>query len=192
MRNPKFCTLLQGQKTFFQLRVFGYLNNGVWSLSVSPHLSYPSLESKKTPLLLPFTHPDITLTFSAWKFSGQGQLFVKTMWKELHVMRPVVHQRHLSLSCRPTYLSIQLPRIKSLYIPNICSRKPQELPMVVTYRVHNPIPSKAMQCSGTAATSLCQLGSLSGGNAPGGTADVCAPAQMGPSLPALAFAAVPE
>lgn len=78
---------------------------------------------------------------------------------------------------------------QNLSIPNICSRKTQKLPTVVTFRVHNPIPAK--QCSSTAATSLCQLGSLSGGDAPGGTADVCAPAQMGTSPPALASAGVP-
>jgi len=78
------------------------------------------------------------------------------------------------------------------YLPNICSRKTQKLQTVATYHVHNSVLSKAKQCSGTAATSLCQLGLLSGGNAPGGTADVCAPAQMGASLPALAFAGVPE
>lgn len=99
--------------------------------------------------------------------------------------------------CTPKIPFCQLPShlrpgAKCLYIPNICSRQTQKLQTVVTYRVHNPVPSKAMQCSCAAGRSLCQLGSLSGRNAPGGTADVCAPAQMDASLPALEFAGVPE
>lgn len=112
------------------------------------------------------------------------------MWKELYVMRPVVHQKYLFLSC--TSLSDTAEQNFSVYLISVLEKTKQKLQTVFTFRDHNPAPRKAMQCSGTAATSLCQLGSLSGVNAPGGTADVCAPTQMGASLPALVFAGVPR
>lgn len=53
---------------------------------------------------------------------------------------------------------------------------------MVTYHFYSPAPSKAMQRRGTAATSLCQLGALSGRDAPGGTADVCTDGHFSPAL----------
>lgn len=130
---------------------------------------------------------------------GQGQLFVKRAWALLHLMRHAVHWGRTPCSQLQTHvpLSAWHPRTKSPPIPCICSRKQnktkiiKKLLSVVTYHVYSPVPSQAMQCGGTAATSLCQLGSLSGGNAPGGTADVCTPAQMGTTLPAPLLAGIP-
>lgn len=94
MGNPMFDSLLEGwQMLEGWLGVFGCLNNAVWSLNLAPFLSYLYLESKKTSLVLCFIHSSITLAFSEQKFSGQEQLFVKLTWKELHVMKPLVHQR---------------------------------------------------------------------------------------------------
>lgn len=114
-------------------------------------------------------------------------------------MRHAVHWGRTPCSQLQTHvpLSPWHPRTKSPPIPCICSRKQnktkiiKKLLSVVTYHVYSPVPSQAMQRGGTAATSLCQLGSLSGGNAPGGTADVCTPAQMGTTLPAPLLAGVP-
>lgn len=57
------------------------------------------------------------------------------MWKEA-CCTPKIPFCQLSFHLRPG--------AKSLYIPNIHSRQTQKLRTVVTYRVHNPIPSKAM------------------------------------------------
>lgn len=160
------------------------MNNVVWSLSATPHLSYPSVESKIS-LLLPVIHPDITVTFSERTFSGQGWLFVKPMRTKLHLMKCAVHWRHFVFSS--IHLPMWHPRTKSPPTTYICSRKKekkkkQKLQTVVTYHFYSPTPSKAMQRRGTAATSLCQLGALSGGDAPGGTADVCTDGHFSPAL----------
>lgn len=84
-------------------------------------------EDLPCPVLYPFypyPYPNgITLAFSEWKFSGQEQLFVKLTWKELHVMKPLVHQRQLFLRCGLTYLLHSTPKNKiSLYLIRVLEK----------------------------------------------------------------------